>query len=73
VLISRKVCAIERVEAVQVDMVLEGGSVEVDGEGTLITTEECLLNPNRNPDLTRVLPAPAIFPPASHCTAMDAL
>ncbi len=34
-------------------VVLEGGSIDVDGRGTLLTTEECLLNPNRNPQLSR--------------------
>lgn len=37
----------------QAPMILEGGSFFVDGEGTLLTTEQCLLHPNRNPGMTR--------------------
>jgi agmatine deiminase len=36
-----------------VDLVLEGGSVDSDGEGTLLTTTSCLLQPQRNPQLSR--------------------
>ena len=36
-----------------VDLVLEGGSIESDGAGTLLTTESCLLSPARNPKLSR--------------------
>jgi agmatine deiminase len=35
------------------EMVLEGGSIDVNGLGTCLTTEQCLLNPNRNPHLQR--------------------
>lgn len=34
-------------------IVMEGGSIDVNGRGTLLTTEACLLNPNRNPTLSR--------------------
>ncbi|WP_445778508.1 agmatine deiminase [Shewanella sp.] len=37
----------------QAPLILEGGSIHVDGEGTCMTTAECLLNSNRNPDLSR--------------------
>jgi len=36
-----------------VDMVLEGGSIDVNGAGALLTTEQCLLHPNRNPSMTQ--------------------
>jgi agmatine deiminase len=37
----------------KVDLILEGGSFHTDGEGTILTTEECLLNQNRNPNMTQ--------------------
>jgi len=52
-LVARKVLKIERLDRYKADLVLEGGSIHVDGEGTLLVTEECLLNPNRNPQLTK--------------------
>lgn len=42
-----------RIRRFDAPFVLEGGSVHVDGEGTLLTTEECLLNQNRNPHLRK--------------------
>jgi len=40
-------------EVVEAGMVLEGGSLDVNGEGALLTTESCLLNRNRNPSMNR--------------------
>jgi agmatine deiminase len=41
------------VPCVAIERVLEGGSIEVNGAGCVLTTEQCLLNPNRNPELSR--------------------
>lgn len=52
-LVARKVADIERVDRYKAPLVLEGGSIHVDGQGTLMTTKECLLNENRNPQLSQ--------------------
>jgi agmatine deiminase len=50
---ARKVLEIERADRYRAPFVLEGGAIHVDGEGTVLTTEECLLSPGRNPTLSR--------------------
>jgi len=52
-MVPLKLAEIERVDRYKAHFVMEGGSIHVDGEGTVITTEECLLSPGRNPQLTR--------------------
>lgn len=52
--IAQKVCEIEGIDTYRTPgFVLEGGSIHVDGEGTLLTTEMCLLSEGRNPHMTK--------------------
>src|SRR3954447_3753687 len=51
--VAAKVLEIEGADRYRAPFVLEGGAIHVDGEGTVLATEETLLNPNRNPDLSR--------------------
>jgi agmatine deiminase len=51
-LVARKVLEIERLDRYRAPMINEGGAIHSDGEGTLLVTEQCLLNRNRNPQLT---------------------
>ena len=51
--IPLKIAELAGVDRYKADFVLEGGSIHVDGEGTVLTTEECLLSPGRNPGLSR--------------------
>jgi agmatine deiminase len=52
-LVARKVLEIEGRDRYRAPVVNEGGAIHVDGEGTALVTEECLLNINRNPLLNR--------------------
>lgn len=52
-LVAQKVLEIERVDRHKASFILEGGAIHVDGQGTALVTEECLLNSNRNPSLSR--------------------
>jgi agmatine deiminase len=52
-LVPQKLAQVEGVDRYKAHIVMEGGSIHVDGEGTVITTEECLLSPGRNPEMTR--------------------
>jgi agmatine deiminase len=52
-LVARKVLEIEIRDRYRPAIINEGGAIHVDGEGTVLVTEECLLNANRNPSLSR--------------------
>lgn len=51
--IGARLARTRRVELETCDWVLEGGAIDGDGTGLVVTTEQCLLNPNRNPGFTR--------------------
>jgi agmatine deiminase len=51
--IGGRLAASREVPAEEHDWVLEGGAIDGDGTGIVVTTEQCLLNPNRNPGATR--------------------
>ena len=51
--VAARVADVEGLPLVNAPFVLEGGAIHADGQGTLLTTEECLLHPTRNPGLTR--------------------
>ncbi|ALG67379.1 agmatine deiminase family protein [Beggiatoa leptomitoformis] len=52
-LVAETLLAQSNIRRFAAPFILEGGSIHVDGEGTVLTTEECLLNPNRNPQLSK--------------------
>lgn len=51
--IGVELAAAAGLEISRTDWILEGGSIDVDGEGLAVTTIDCLLNPNRNPELDK--------------------
>jgi agmatine deiminase len=51
--LGRRLAETMDLEAERHEWILEGGAIDVDGTGLAVTTEQCLLNPNRNPGLSR--------------------
>lgn len=51
--IGLRLAAAAGIEASRLGWILEGGAIDVDGTGLAVTTEQCLLNPNRNPGMSR--------------------
>jgi agmatine deiminase len=51
--VARKVLEIEDCDRYRAPIINEGGAIHVDGQGTALVTEQCLLDPNRNPELSR--------------------
>lgn len=49
--LATRIAEYAELEVLEAPLICEGGAIHTDGEGTLITTEQCLLNPNRNPHL----------------------
>jgi agmatine deiminase len=52
-LVAEKILTLAGADSYTAPLILEGGSIHSDGQGTILTTEECLLNSNRNPHLSK--------------------
>lgn len=59
--IARRMLKHLGIPRIQGPFILEGGAIQTDGEGTLITTESVVLNPNRNPELSKTIAEKAFF------------
>jgi len=51
--VPERIAALQQLPLVSPGMILEGGSIDVNGKGLVLTSEACLLNPNRNPSMSR--------------------
>ena len=52
-LTAGRIATLLGISSIKPDLILEGGAIEGNGAGTILTTYSCLLNPNRNPEMTR--------------------